>query len=465
MNAFETTNRFLVKFRDPSAAASPGISVRLGASGPAVAFASEPLFRSIGVARAPGLAASGGVWRVATASARLDDAQAWDHCHDILAADSSVVAVEPDLVQRWPVSPNDPGQKFGARAGGPHPQDIGGGYSGVADDNYWFRDSAHNQMDFAFAQTSGGAGVRIAHLDTGYDPTHKSVPKHLRADLARNFVDADKPNDATDRSEGAFNNFSHGCGTLSILAGATVPGLKPFGCAPNAEIVPVRVANRVVLFSNSTIAQGFDYVHEPLQVGRDARPCREHEHGRPSVPGMGGRDQRALRRRRRGRNRGRKQLWQHADACRRVSGAIWPGHRRLRRDGGRQPLRNLPLKRMAGNYGPDAKMRTAIAGYTPNVPWARFGEPTVVDFDGNGTSSATPQVAAAAALWIDKHRARLRRLSGRLDARRGGAKALFDSAAKGDASSAPRTRRRHAPRRRRARAWRGAGFATGCDTP
>jgi subtilisin family serine protease len=59
-----------------------------------------------------------------------------------------------------------------------------------------------------------------------------------------------------------LSNFSHGCGTLSILAGAAVPGLKPFGCAPNAEIVPVRVANRVMLFSNSSIARGLDYVHE-----------------------------------------------------------------------------------------------------------------------------------------------------------------------------------------------------------
>ena len=113
MNAFDTTNRFLVKFRDPSAAASPRFSARLGVSGPAVTFTSEPLFHSIGVTGAQGLAASGGVWRVATASAQLDDAEAWDHCHDILAANPNAVAVEPDLVQQWPVVvPTDTGQKF-----------------------------------------------------------------------------------------------------------------------------------------------------------------------------------------------------------------------------------------------------------------------------------------------------------------------------------------------------------------
>jgi len=49
-------------------------------------------------------------------------------------------------------------------------------------------------------------------------------------------------------------------------------------------------------------------------------------------------------------------------------------------------------------------MVAAIAAYTPNVPWARFGEPDMIDFDGAGTSAATPQVAGAAALWIQKYR-------------------------------------------------------------
>jgi len=439
MNIFETT-RFLVKFRDRVDSASSRFSAHLGVSGPAVTFTSEPLFSSIGVTSAQGLTTSGSVWRLATASAQLDAAEAWDHCHDILAANPNAVVVEPDLIQQWPVvAPSDTGQKFGAAAGGPHPQDIGNGYAGVADDNYWFRNNSHNQMDSALAQTSGGAGARIAHLDTGYDPNHKTLPKHLRKDdLARNFVDPDYPNDATDRSEGTlFNNFSHGCGTLSILAGATVPGLKPFGCAPEADVVPVRVANRVVLFSNSSIAQGFDYVHSL----RNSDTTRVHV----VSMSMGGLPSRA---------------W--ADAINALYDAgvvvvtaagnnygnapthvvVYPA--RFRRViaacgvmANGAPYANLPVQRMAGNYGPESKMQTAIAAYTPNVPWARFGEPTVVDFNGNGTSSATPQVAAAAALWIEKHRAEFsayREDWMRVEAVR---KALFESAAKGAAAFAP----------------------------
>jgi hypothetical protein len=79
MNVFETT-RFLIKFRDRQGP-SLRISARLGMNGPAVTFASEPLFRSIGVTGTQGVAASGGAWRMATASAQLDPAEAWDHCY------------------------------------------------------------------------------------------------------------------------------------------------------------------------------------------------------------------------------------------------------------------------------------------------------------------------------------------------------------------------------------------------
>jgi subtilisin family serine protease len=437
MTAAETS-RFLIKFRDAAAPSTLRFSARLGMAGTAVAFASEPLFQSVGVRRGRGVAAGGGVWRLATASAKLDDGDAWDHCHAILAQNDGVMLVEPDLEQQWTYGERaGANRNLGMRSGGPQPQDIGDGYAGDKNDNYWFRNSKHGQFDAALTATGGSSqGVRIAHLDTGYDPDHKSVPRYLRADLARNFVDADRPKDASDRSTGVLNNFSHGCGTLSILSGQTVPGLKPFGCAPNAEIVPVRVANRVVLFSNSSIARGLDSVHQlcaseatrvnvvsmsmgglPSQAWADAINAL-YEAGAVVVTAAGNNYD----------NLPTRFVVYPARFGRVIAacGVMANG----------SPYANLPPNRMAGNYGPDSKMRTAIAAYTPNVPWARFGGPTIVDFDGNGTSAATPQVAAAAALWIEKHRAQFDAYAEgwkRVEAVR---KALFDSAAKGAAAYA-----------------------------
>jgi hypothetical protein len=57
---------------------------------------------------------------------------------------------------------------------------------------------------------------------------------------------------------------------------------------------------------------------------------------------------------------------------------------------------------MMGNFGPPGKMETAMAAYTPNMPWAEMGCRDVIRLSGGGTSSATPQVAAAAALWLQR---------------------------------------------------------------
>ena len=98
-----------------------------------------------------------------------------------------------------------------------------------------------------------------------------------------------------------------------------------------------------------------------------------------------------------------------------------------------RPYADLPIRKMAGCYGPPSKDATAIAAYTPNVPWAKFGCPDTIDMDGGGTSAATPQVAAAAALWMQKNKAALEAYGEdwmRVEATR---KALFDSAQDADA--------------------------------
>jgi hypothetical protein len=68
-----------------------------------------------------------------------------------------------------------------------------------------------------------------------------------------------------------------------------------------------------------------------------------------------------------------------------------------------RPYYGLPFGTMQGNWGPASKMATALSAFTPNIPWAERGSAGIVDMDGQGTSAATPQVAAAAALYLQRH--------------------------------------------------------------
>ncbi|MFT4254642.1 MAG: S8 family serine peptidase, partial [Caulobacter sp.] len=305
---------------------------------------------------------------------------------------------EPDLEQQWPYPAPPPAMGAAAPACRPHPTPQRRNFPHVDSDDLWFRDAAHS----GFAATNQtGAGVRIAHIDTGYDPTHQQLPKHLRLDLQRNFVDRDHPRDASDRSEGLWVQDGHGMGTISILAGPL------YGGAPGAEVVPIRIADRVVLFRSSTFAQALDYVY-----GLRNDPKTRIDVITMSMGGLA------------------SQAW--AEAVNRLYEAgifivtaagnnennfptrnvVYPA--RFNRvvaacgvmaDG--SAYADLGQGRMAGNYGPDSKMGTALAACTPNIPWAVGGCAGLVDWSGQGTSCATPQIAAAAALWIAENRAKL----------------------------------------------------------
>jgi subtilisin family serine protease len=351
---------------------------------------------------------------------------------------------EPDFQQRWVTgreadnalalasdcsAPANPNAKF------PFPD---------APDPLWFQSDAYGQ--FAGALTVIGIppaenAVRIAHLDTGYDPNHSSLPERLETiddknaglrNLQRNFVDADRSNDASDDTEGPLTNLGHGTGTLSILAGKYQFGPRAMGAAPFARIVPIRVANRVVLFHNSTIAQAFAYVRDLC-----ANPATRVDIVTMSMGGLA------------------SQIW--AEAVNELYEAgvfvvtaagnnignlptrniVYPArfNRVVAACGvmfGNKPYADLPFPEMAGNYGPSSKMRTALSAYTPNVPWAKLGCPEIVDLDGAGTSAATPQVTAAAAIWIQKYRARLEQYPERWMRVEAVRKALFGRSNAGD---------------------------------
>jgi subtilisin family serine protease len=357
----------------------------------------------------------------------VSDENPWEAAHALLGAGGKlgfaataldeIEAIEPDVLQQWPHQNRSdpvPGTPFASSSDaercGFDDQNSDGGKAtgtGVA----W--NFGHDFSTLASARAAVGEHqqrILIAHLDTGYDPEHLTLPLHLRRDLQRSFVKNDPdPNDAKDRTPPGMTfmrNRGHGTGTLSLLAGNRLegttlgwPGFTDFlGGAPLAQVVPIRVADWVVRFTTSTMVQGFDH----------ARVCQ----AQVLSMSMGGLASQAL-----------------ADAVNLAYEAgivmvtaagnniawtptpktiVFPA--RFRRvlaacgvmaDG--RAYAGLRPGAMQGNFGPDSKMATSLGAYTPNVPWAQIDCKTIVDMDGAGTSSATPQIAAAAALWLAQH--------------------------------------------------------------
>ncbi|MGO4394056.1 S8 family serine peptidase [Variovorax sp. M-6] len=398
--------RFLVKMRAPGGAAS------LQLSGTTVGLSVRPLFERIG--RPAGLGVdAGAAWHIVEPPLGLDIGHPWDACHALvsqgLGLDGAAAPefAEPDFEQSWSTgSPRDEEIALTASCQ-PVPQKTGSdGYPGDPDP-LWHQDDRHAGFASALAELGQPAEddrVRIAHLDTGFDPRHQSLPQHLDRALQRNFVDDQAADDASDLSSGPLNNRGHGTGTLSLLAGAPAGGLPRLGAAPFARVVPIRVANRVVLFRNSAIAQALDHVHKLCDS-----PATAVDIVSMSMGGLA------------------SSAW--ADAVNALYEAgvlvvtaagnnfgnlptrhiVYPArfNRVIAACGAmadQTPYADLPLAKMAGNYGPASKMRTAMAACTPNVPWAKFDCADVVDLDGAGTSAATPQIAAAAAIWLQQNR-------------------------------------------------------------
>lgn len=298
----------------------------------------------------------------------------------------------------------------------------------------------------AVAASPNKKTVRIAHFDTGYSKKHVSFPaiKNLiRTDLQRNFVEGeeDRWNNAEDQfDKGTLKMPGHGTGTLSILAGSKL-AINDYefddyiGLYDSIEIVPIRIAESVVLFKAGSFVKALDYVVNELNKDESTRI-------HVITMSMGGVASRA---------------W--ADL---VNAAYEQGVFMVTAAGNnfnKLPTRNLiyparfnrvvaacgvtydrsPYAKpkgagsfhiMEGNYGPQSLMSTAIAAFTPNVPWATYRFDDVVGIRGDGTSSATPQVASAAALYYSKNYDQLMALPEgwmRVEAIR---KVMFDTAAK-----------------------------------
>ncbi len=373
----------------------------------------------------------------------------WDEAHEAIFENQEYSFIEPDIesaeafykyqeeVEEKGDSPKDSYYKF---------IDY---WPSPARPSIWHLGDDFSQLKKAreaVASISNKKVVRIAHFDTGYSKKHVSFPaikNMIRTDLQRNFVEGeeDRWNNAEDRFDsGTLKMPGHGTGTLSILAGSKL-AIKDIefddyiGLYDSIEIVPIRIAESVVLFKSGAFVRALDYVVNELY---------NDENNRVHVitMSMGGVASRA---------------W--ADL---VNAAYEKGIFIVTAAGNN--FKKLPTRTMIyparfnrvvaacgvtydkspyakpkgagsfhimeGNYGPQSLMNTAIAAYTPNMPWATYRYDDIVGIRGDGTSSATPQVASAAALYYSKNYDALEALPEpwmRVEAIR---KALFDSAAK-----------------------------------
>ena len=413
------SNRLLVKLLP---------TVALGAADPRANL--RPLFESSPQTTGFGIGATA-AWFMADMP---DGAETpWDLAHSQVAGqlgieESAILFAEPDLAQSF-VDTNEKnpgGSPFAADAdcGSIPQQDATGGKIKGPDRNAWHLEDEFTQLRKARAAVQfTDPRTRIAHIDTGYDRRHEAQPANILRHLERSFADGDgDPNSANDPNRGnAFpDNSGHGTGTIGILAGGHIGQLNDsLGGAPDADILPLRISNSVVLFFTSAFAQALRYAIDQrcdvVSISMGGAPSRAwneavndaYEAGICIVAAAG-----------------------NSQGGIPTHNVVYPA--RYRRTicacgvmANDKTYFGLDFRQLEGNWGPNSCMTAALSSYTPNIPWPVFGCDSVVRLNGEGTSSATPQIAAAVALWYEKNKSRLPRDWRRIEAVR---HALFTSA-------------------------------------
>ena len=266
--------------------------------------------------------------------------------------------------------------------------------------------------------------IRIVHFDTGYDGAgHSTQPPNLNLQLQRNFIrkgNSLSAEDVTPRIK--INMPGHGTATLALLAGNKVKIGNSFndfvGGASFADVVPVRISNCVVLdggittlFKTSSFYAALRYVIDQHDAGNTFHVLSMSMGGVASKSWAGVVNEAY-----------EKGIVLVTAAGNNFNGVptrylVYPGrfNRVVAACGATydyKPYFHKKLGEMQGNYGPAELMDTAISAFTPNTPWAIMGCRDTISFSGAGTSSATPQVAAAAACIWKKYKDQLDPLPG-----------------------------------------------------
>lgn len=359
----------------------------------------------------------------------------------VIAAKAPSVLVQNGPSKVWPMQKNSAGQS----------QPL------------WYLGSSFSQLLDArqFVEANAPASqsnIRIGILDCGYDASHVAMPEQVENEPEGNAVNMLRTaGDPAPISPGATGT-AHGTGTIGILAGRQVsleskPGgasVEPvagyLGAAPHATIVPVLVAPYVFSIETADLAYGIDYASrvkqcDVISMSHGGAPSliwadavnSAYERGTAIFAAAG-------------------DFYSLAGTDMGVlvpSSTVYPaGFRRVvavtgvTADGktyAKNGIWHLLMHPCSvqdwlfrGSYGADLQSRWLfgsmkdpdpaqvgdngllhpypIAAYSPNIPWATTstdpstgGARNRIDLNGAGTSAATPQVAAAAALWLQQN--------------------------------------------------------------
>jgi hypothetical protein len=319
----------------------------------------------------------------------------------------------------------------------------------------WHLDDEHSELRKAAEEVAKKYNqqtdriVRIAHIDTGYR-NHITKPQFLNTTLGKSFINGTRADDAEDKLNSGFpaEQDGHGCATMAILAGNKVseehtyiPYSGYFGAVPFAEVVPIRICETVYnMFNANDVADAIDYAVDNncdvITMSMAGYPTkavaaavnRAYQKGVVIVTAAGNNWFEGIQK------IAPKSVLYPARFQRVIAatGACcdhFPYDSEAPRSG---RSRSAGGEVMQGNWGPESAMKYAVAGYTPNLPWASINGKSAFLRSGGGTSSATPQVAATIALWIAYNREKLKEknLAGTWQQVEAARKAVFSTASK-----------------------------------
>jgi subtilisin family serine protease len=130
------------------------------------------------------------------------------------------------------------------------------------EDPAWAHRLLHVPEAWALSAAAGrpgrGAGIVVAHPDTGYTLHPRLGPDRLDLDVDRDFIDND--DDAEDPLDrGLLRNPGHGTATGSVIVGPAAVAAPGLGVAPEARLLPLRAIRGVTQIFDSDVARAVDW--------------------------------------------------------------------------------------------------------------------------------------------------------------------------------------------------------------